>query len=69
MTLQEITFVGTYTYTMEDFRDTVAALGAGVLGELSWVEQRPLAEGAAAFRDLLEGRTGAAKIILLPGSP
>lgn len=66
MTLQEITFVGTYTYTMADFRDTVAALDAGVLGELNWIEKRPLAEGAAAFRDLLEGRAGAAKIILMP---
>ena len=66
VTLQEVTFVGTYTYTMADFRDTVAALDAGVLGELNWIEKRPLAEGAAAFRDLLEGRAGAAKIILMP---
>lgn len=66
MTLQEITFVGTYTYTMADFRDTVAALDGGVLGELSWIEKRPLAEGASAFRDLLEGRAGAAKIVLMP---
>jgi L-iditol 2-dehydrogenase len=66
MALQEITFVGTYTYTMADFRDTVAALDAGVLGELNWIEKRPLAEGAAAFRDLIEGRAGAAKIVLIP---
>ena len=66
MTLQEVTFVGTYTYTMADFRDTVAALDAGELGELKWIEKRPLAEGAAAFRDLFEGRTGAAKIVLMP---
>ena len=66
MTLQEITFVGTYTYTMADFRDTVAALGAGELGELKWIEKRPLSQGASAFRDLFEGRTGAAKIVLMP---
>lgn len=66
MTLQEITFIGTYTYTMADFRDTVAALDAGVLGGLNWIEKRPLAQGASAFRDLLEGRAGAAKIILMP---
>ena len=41
MTLQEITFIGTYTYTMADFRDTVAALDAGKLGELKWIEKRP----------------------------
>ena len=66
MTLQEVTFIGTYTYTMADFRDTVAALDAGVLGELSWIEKRPLAQGATAFRNLLEGRAGAAKIVLMP---
>jgi L-iditol 2-dehydrogenase len=66
LTLQEVAFVGTYTYTMADFRDSVAALDAGVLGELNWFEKRPLAEGAAAFRDLAEGRAGAAKIILMP---
>jgi hypothetical protein len=66
MTFQEVTFVGTYPYTMADFRDPVAALDASVPGELSWIKKRPLAEGAAAFRDLLEGRAGAAKIVLIP---
>ena len=66
MTLQEITFIGTYTYTMVDFRDTVVALDAGVLGRLNWIEKRPLAQGTSAFRDLLEGRAGAAKVILMP---
>ena len=35
-------------------------------GELAWVEERPLAEGAAAFRELHEGRAAAAKIVLRP---
>ena len=51
---------------MSDFRDTVAALDSGVLGALSWIESRPLAQGVAAFRDLLEGRAAAAKIVLMP---
>ena len=51
---------------MVDFRDTVAALDAGVLGRLNWIEKRPLTQGASAFRDLLEGRAGAAKVILMP---
>src|SRR3546814_10599222 len=50
-TLQEITFIGTYTYTTTDFADALAALAAGQLGALGWVEPRPLAEGLAAFRD------------------
>jgi len=64
LTLQEVSFIGTYTYTMVDFRSTVQALHAGLLGALDWVELRSLSEGARAFKDLNEGRVGAAKIIL-----
>lgn len=66
MTLQEITFIGTYTYTAQDFRDTCAALFDGKLGPLNWTEERGLADGAAAFADLRAGRTPTPKIILLP---
>lgn len=64
LTLQEVTFIGTYTYSMVDFRETVAALASGQLGPLDWFEERPLAEGAMAFDDLHHGRSAAAKIIL-----
>lgn len=66
ITLQEITLLGTYCYSMVDFRETVAALASGRLGSLGWIEERPLSEGAAAFRDIDAGRAGAAKIILRP---
>lgn len=66
MTLQEITFIGTYTYTAQDFRDTCAAMFDGRLGALDWTETRPLSEGARAFDDLREGRIAAPKIILKP---
>lgn len=66
LTLQEITFIGTYTYTMQDFRETLAAMASGDLGRLDWFEERPLADGSTAFEDLLGGRTSAAKIILRP---
>lgn len=67
LTLSEITFIGTYTYTHLDMQATVAALAAGKLGDLAWVETRPLADGARAFDDLDKGRSAAAKIVLLPG--
>jgi len=67
MTLQEITFIGTYTYTDRDFRDTCAAMFAGRLGSLDWAEKRGLSEGAVAFADILEGRVAAPKIVLRPG--
>jgi alcohol dehydrogenase len=66
LTLAEITLIGTYTYTTADLRATVAALDAGAFGDLAWVEERPLAQGAAAFRDLAAGRSAAAKIVLRP---
>ncbi|KIC48852.1 alcohol dehydrogenase catalytic domain-containing protein [Tateyamaria sp. ANG-S1] len=66
MTLQEITFIGTYTYTPKDFRDTCAAIFDGRLGPLDWTEQRSLSDGADAFADLRAGRVAAPKIILHP---
>lgn len=66
MTLQEITFFGTYTYTAQDFRDTAAAIFDGRLGALDWTEQRPLSDGASAFADIRAGRTAAPKIVLHP---
>lgn len=64
MTLQEVTFIGTYTYTMTDFRETFAAMVDGRLKALDWFESRPLADGAAAFSDIRAGRVAAPKIIL-----
>jgi len=66
MTLQEITFIGTYTYTAQDFRDTAEAIFAGQLGALDWFETRPLSQGAQAFQDLRAGSVAAPKIILTP---
>jgi threonine dehydrogenase-like Zn-dependent dehydrogenase len=66
MTLQEITFIGTYTYTANDFRDTAAAIFDGSLGALDWIEERPLSEGQRAFADIRAGRVAAPKIILRP---
>jgi threonine dehydrogenase-like Zn-dependent dehydrogenase len=66
MTLQEITFIGTYTYTAQDFCDTAAAIFEGRLGALEWTETRALENGQAAFADLRAGKVAAPKIILDP---
>ncbi len=68
MTLQEITFIGTYTYTAQDFRDTAAAIFDGRLGPLDWTERRALADGQQAFEDIRAGKVAAPKIILEPGA-
>jgi len=66
LTLQEITFVGNYTYNLSDLQAALDLLGEHAIGDLSWVETRPLSEGAAAFRDIHEATTAAPKIVLLP---
>ena len=66
MTLQEISLIGTYTYTTVDLRAAVVKLHTGAYGDLGWIEQRSLSDGAGAFDDLLHGRTAAPKIVLCP---
>lgn len=66
LTLAEITLLGTYTYTTADLRATVAAIYRGAFGNLDWVDVRPLADGAQAFRDLDQGKAASAKVILTP---
>lgn len=68
MTLQEIAFVGSYTYSATEFRDTAQAMFDGHLGALDWTEARPLSDGADAFRDIRSGRVAAPKIILNPNA-
>ena len=66
MTLQEITFVGTYTYTSSDFKETADKIFNNEFGNLDWVDIRPLKDGQACFEEILEGKTLFPKIILKP---
>ena len=66
MTLQEIAFIGAYTYSAADFRETAEAIFSGRLGALDWTDIRPLSEGASAFADIRSGRAAAPKIVLAP---
>ena len=66
ITLQEITFIGTYTYTPLDLRVTLTQLHSGALGKLDWIDERPLSAGGAAFQELHAGTCGAPKVILRP---
>lgn len=68
LTLQEVTFVGAYTYTAAEFSETLHAIATGRLGALNWCQMRDLSEGSAAFEELRAGRVEAAKIILAVGS-
>ncbi len=66
ITLDEITLLGNYTYSAVDLRAAIQALHSGALGSLDWVESRPLADGANAFREIHEGKAASPKIVLRP---
>jgi 2-desacetyl-2-hydroxyethyl bacteriochlorophyllide A dehydrogenase len=64
LTLQEITFIGCYTYSPLDLKVTLDKLHSGALGNLEWAETRDLSDGADAFTDILKGNCAAPKVIL-----
>ena len=66
ITLQEISVIGTYCYTADDFKSTTKAMFEGQLGSLDWIEERPLEEGFQSFKDIRAGNVDAPKIILTP---
>jgi L-iditol 2-dehydrogenase len=66
LTLQEITFIGSYTYTHQDFREAAQAMFDGQLGSLNWAVQRLVCEGQLAFEQIRSGSIAAPKTILKP---
>ena len=65
-TLQEITFIGTYCYTNQDFSDTIQILANKDIGNLDWIEYRDLKNGSGAFKQIHDGTCSAPKIVLIP---
>lgn len=63
LTLQEITFVGTYCYTRADFAEAVRLLGEGKISRDGWSTIRPLEAGVQSFIDIHTGQAPP-KIIL-----
>ncbi len=66
ITLAEVTFIGTYTYTATDFRVAAKKLETCEIGSLDWFDERPMSEGAQAFSQLIQGQVASPKIILRP---
>ena len=63
ITLQEITFKGTYCYRRDDFAEALRLLHNGAVSGSGWVDVRPLADGKKAFQDIHNG-VAPPKIIL-----
>ncbi len=66
VTLQEVTFLGNYCYTTADMKASIDMLYQNRLGDLSWIDVRPMSAGGEAFSDLHHGKVAAAKIVLQP---
>lgn len=66
LTLAEISFLGSFTYTPREMREAVAGLASGALGHLTWIDRRPLSEGPAAFAGLSNAQISAPKVVLCP---
>ena len=66
LTLQEITLIGTYCYTNDDFKQTIEILAQKKLGPLKWIEYRELSKGPDAFKQIHEGTCVSPKIVLIP---
>lgn len=55
LTLQEVTFTGTYCYTNAEFQTALDYLSDGKVKREGWTEIRPLAEGGKGFEDIHNG--------------
>jgi threonine dehydrogenase-like Zn-dependent dehydrogenase len=66
LTIQEVTLVGTYCYTNDDFKKSLVILKDKKLGDLGWIEYRDLQKGSEAFQEIHNGTCVAPKIILIP---
>lgn len=63
-TLQELKFVGSYTYSMKHFAEVVEALCNDQFGALDWYQVEPAHQGQKWFEKLSRNEVSAAKVML-----
>jgi threonine dehydrogenase-like Zn-dependent dehydrogenase len=63
---REITLTGTFAYAERDVRRALALLVAGKVRGDGWTTTRPLADGPAAFHELVHAPGAQTKILLQP---
>ncbi len=66
MTLQDISFIGSYTYTQKDFELTTEAINKKKLGNLDWTQAFSLEQGPSLFQSINSGTMNAPKVLLYP---
>ncbi|MDQ0219421.1 galactitol-1-phosphate 5-dehydrogenase [Peribacillus cavernae] len=64
----EIEIYGSFSYCNDDFSKAVAFVNEGLLEDLgnSWLDRRSLQDGNDAFQELISGKSGYSKIMLVP---
>ena len=67
MIRREITAVGSFAYTAENFALALDLLGEGALRLDPWIVEAPLEDGGAWFERLIEAPGDVAKVLLNPG--
>ena len=61
----EVVITGSFAYTDAEYAKALELLGKGVVKpDSSWLEERPLSGGAAAFAELADAKAAATKIVL-----
>lgn len=63
-TLQELKFIGSYTYTMKHFQEVVDAMVDDRFGLLDWYQVEPACDGQAWFERLSNNEVSSAKVLL-----
>lgn len=63
---QEVSIIGSYSYSNTDFQQAVQLLAGGHIRMEPWTATRSLTEGPATFQHLVEGKSPFSKIILNP---
>ncbi len=62
----EIALLCSYGYTQAELSRAVELLGEGAIPATSWIEERPLEAGPAAFAELVDAPGATTKIVLVP---
>lgn len=63
---QEVSIIGSYSYSQADFNQSVQLLAGGHIRMEQWAATRSLTEGPASFQSMVEGKSRFSKIILNP---
>lgn len=63
-TLQELKFIGSYTYTMKHFKEVVDAMINDKFGALDWYQVESVKDGQTWFEKLSNNEVASAKVLL-----